>query len=196
MPVKILLPHRFKVIGAFITPVGLAAWVSGQLGVFDSFLNSINLKYPGIQIILITSFFSFLLGLYFISFAREKREDEYISQKRLESFQLAALFQLVFFIGSFLFMLVSKTEPAGESQMMLFLAFSILLFWIFYIIRFNYLLHWKQHTSNKDLWRIGYDRSGLKIKWHRQNWQIALVSPGKLFLQLKPLNTFHQLFWH
>ena len=151
MPVKILLPHRFKVIGTFMTPVGLAGWISGQLGVFDSFLTSIGLRYPGFQIILTVCLFSFLFGLYFISFAREKREDEYISQKRLESFQLAALFQLVFFIGTFLFMFVSKTEPAGETQMMLFLVLSILLFWIFYIIRFNYLLHWKQHLSNKDL---------------------------------------------
>ncbi|HKC35407.1 MAG TPA: hypothetical protein VKB95_05065 [Chitinophagaceae bacterium] len=151
MPLKILLPHRFKVIGMLISPLGLASWMSGQLGAFDSFLNSINLKYPGIQIILIVSFFSFLLGLYFISFAKEKREDEYISQKRLESFQLAALFQLIFFIGSFLFMLISKTEPSGESQMMLFLILSIFLFWIFYIIRFNYLLHWKQYSTGKDL---------------------------------------------
>ena len=151
MPVRILLPHRFKTIGTFIAPLGLAGWIVGQLGVFDPLLNSINLKYPGIQIILIISFFSFLLGLYFISFGKEKREDEYISQKRLESFQLAALFQLVFFIGSFLFMLISKTEPSGESQMMLFLVLAILLFWIFYIMRFNYLLHWKQHSTGKDL---------------------------------------------
>jgi hypothetical protein len=151
MPVKILLPHRFKMIGAFISPLGLAVWISGQLGVFNSFLNSIRMKYPGYQIILTVSFFSFLFGLYFIVFAKEKREDEYISLKRLESFQFAALFQFTFFICSFLFMLIFKTEPGGDSQMMLFFVLSIFLFWIFYIIRFNYLLHWKQRSINKEL---------------------------------------------
>jgi len=151
MIAKFLLPNHFKRIGAFISPLGLILWVAGQRGIFNSFLTNLNLKAFGMPFILILSFFSFLFGLYFIVFAKEKTEDEYISKIRLESFQLAALFQLVFFICSFVFMLVFRTEPGGDNQMMIFLILSILLFWIFYIIRFNYLLHWKQRPLSEDL---------------------------------------------
>lgn len=65
--------------------------------------------------------FLFVIGLICISFSREKIEDEMIKTIRLESFQIA--------------------------RMMLFLLQLTGSFWIIYILRFNYIIHWK----NKDI---------------------------------------------
>ena len=99
---KFLLPHRFKKMGLLLLPLGSFLWVAGQLGVFNSLLNALGFRYPGFQLILITGFFSFLAGIYFLIFSREKTEDEFIQHIRLESFHFAALFQLIFFVVLFI----------------------------------------------------------------------------------------------
>lgn len=146
---KFLLPHRFKRVGTFIGPLGLIMWIAGQKGAFYPLLSELNASSFGLPLILSLSFFAFLFGLYFIVFSKEKKEDEYISQIRLASFQLAALLQLLFFVLSFIYMFMFTKEPESDSSMMLFLFLSIFIFWLFYIIRFNYLLHWKKKSFNK-----------------------------------------------
>jgi len=89
----------------------------------------------------IIGFFACLLGLYLISFAKEKREDEMIHQIRLESFQFAALLQLIILICGFVIILILG-EPDKEG-FMLFFVFIFLLFWLSYIARFNYIIHAK-----------------------------------------------------
>ncbi|MEO5946192.1 MAG: hypothetical protein ABIP79_05210 [Chitinophagaceae bacterium] len=137
MSAKFLLPHKFKKLGFCMFPLGLTGWIVAQLGWFDKFLSSLNFRFPGIQIILIFSFFTFLIGLYFIAFSKEKWEDEFISKLRLESFQFAALIQISFFIISFLYILVSGNEPANDSFLMLFFILAIFIFWLSYILKFN-----------------------------------------------------------
>lgn len=146
---KFLLPHRFKKMGLLLLPLGSLSWVAGQLGVFNSLLNALGFRYPGFQLILITGFFSFLAGIYFLIFSREKTEDEFIQHIRLESFHFAALFQLIFFVVLFLGMAIFSLEPGGESAFLLLLAGSILLFWLAYIIRFNYILHVKNRVTRE-----------------------------------------------
>lgn len=150
MSVKFLLPHKFKRIGVFMFPIGILIWITAQFGLFDALLNSINFRFPGIQIMLISSFFSFLVGLYFIAFSKEKIEDEFISKLRLESFQFAALMQIAILIISFLYMLISGNQPANESYFMLFFIFAIFIFWLSYILKFNLSLFQNNLRSSKD----------------------------------------------
>ena len=135
---KYLLPHRFKKIGVFIAPIGLALWICMQMGVVSKFLiflfgesteASSHSAYHIVNIcVAIISFFSFLTGIYFITFSKEKIEDEMVQRTRLDSFQFAALFQIIFIIISFLFILIFK-EPGAEGFMLFFIT-TILLFWL------------------------------------------------------------------
>ena len=148
---KYLLPHRFKKIGALIAPIGFALWICMQFGYVtkvlfflfgessatqnNSFYHLVNVCFA------ILSFFSFLAGIYFVTFSKEKVEDEMVQRTRLDSFQFAALAQIIFIIISFLFMLIFK-EP-GEGGLMLFFIITIFLFWLCFIGRFNFILHIK-----------------------------------------------------
>jgi hypothetical protein len=145
---KFLLPHRFKRIGAIMAPVGLLGWLLMQMGwikkmlvlLFD--LSADQLLTRNLNtLVAAVSFFSFLAGIYMVSFSREKIEDEMVQRTRLESFQFAAVMQLLAVILGFAFMAVYK-EP-GEGGMMLFFISLVGLFWLSFIGRFNYILHLK-----------------------------------------------------
>jgi hypothetical protein len=145
---KFLLPHRFKRIGAIMAPVGLLGWLLMQMGwikkmlvlLFD--LSADQLLTRNLNtLVAAVSFFSFLAGIYMVSFSREKIEDEMALRTRLESFQFAAVMQLLAVILGFAFMAVYK-EPR-EGGMMLFFISLVGLFWLSFIGRFNYILHLK-----------------------------------------------------
>ena len=91
--------------------------------------------------IAILSFFSFLSGIYFVTFSKEKIEDEMVQRTRLDSFQFAALIQIIVIILGFLAMLIFR-DP-GESGLLLFFIGILFLFWLSFIGRFNYILHVK-----------------------------------------------------
>lgn len=130
-----LLPNRFKKIGYILFPIGLIIWISIQQGLFKTELNHT------IKVITLTlSFFSFLFGLYFISFSKEPIEDEYINSVRLKSFQISSITQMVFFLISFIIMFLFNIEPYGDGGLSIFFLSSIILFWIMYIMIFNYTL--------------------------------------------------------
>ncbi len=148
---KFLLPHRFKKVGAIMAPTGFLLWVCMQRGLVTrvfSFvfgestgrLNGSPYHLANVTVAII-SFFSFLSGIYFVAFSKEKIEDEMVQRTRLDSFQFAALVQIVLIIIGFLSMLVFK-EP-GEGGLMLFLISIVFLFWLCFIGRFNYILHIK-----------------------------------------------------
>lgn len=148
---KYLLPHRFKKIGAIIAPIGFVLWICMQFGLVSKLLiflfgessaTQSNSPYHIENVcVAILSFFSFLAGIYFVTFSKEKVEDEMVQRTRLDSFQFAALAQIIFIIISFLFMLLVK-EP-GEGGLMLFFITTIFLFWLCFLGRFNYILHIK-----------------------------------------------------
>ena len=148
---KYLLPHRFKKIGAIIAPIGFTLWICMQFGYVTKVLIFLfgessaaqnNSTYHIMNVcVAILSFFSFLAGMYFVTFSKENVEDEMVQRTRLDSFQFAALAQIIFIIISFLFMLLFK-EP-GEGELMLFLITTIFLFWLCFIGRFNFILHIK-----------------------------------------------------
>ena len=148
---KYLLSHRFKKIGAIIAPTGFAFWICMQFGFVTKLLiflfgedssTQSSSPYHIVNVcVAILSFFLFLCGIYFVSFSKEKVEDEMVQKTRLDSFQFAALAQIIFIIICFLFMLLFK-EP-GEGGLMLFFISTIFLFWLCFIGRFNYILHIK-----------------------------------------------------
>lgn len=146
---KFLLPHQFKKIGAIIAPLGFLLWACMQRGGITKLLallfteNTVLLsdaQYHFINVVVaIASFLSFLGGIYFVTFSKEKVEDELVQRTRLDSFQFAALIQILVIIAGFLLMLLIK-EP-GKDGMVLFFAGVVFLFWLAFIGRFNYILH-------------------------------------------------------
>jgi hypothetical protein len=148
---KFLLPHRYKKVGAILAPLGFCLWLVMQLGYINRMLNSVFGQLNGsyewsahhfVNIVAaVVGFFAFLAGLYFVTFSKEKVEDEMVQKTRLDSFQFAAFLQIIVVVAGFLFMLFAG-EP-GESGMMLFFIVLVFLFWLSFIGRFNYVLHVK-----------------------------------------------------
>ena len=130
-----LLPNRFKKAGIFFFPIGIIVWVLIQRGLFSTDLNH-QMK----VLILTLSFLSFLFGLYFITFSKEPIEDEYINSVRLKSFQISSITQMAFFLISFIIMFLFNLEPNGDAGLSIFLLSSIILYWLMYMIIFNYTL--------------------------------------------------------
>lgn len=135
MKSSFLLPNQFKKIGYLLFPIGLFLWIAFQQGLFGSQIN-----HPFKVMILTLSFFSFLLGFYFICFSKEPIEDEFITSIRLKSFHISALIQMIFFVIAFTVMYIFKFEPKGDEGLASFFLFSILLYWVIYLIAFNYTL--------------------------------------------------------
>ena len=144
-----LLPHRFKKTGTIIAPVGFILWICMQRGIVNQTLNffmeesaSNHFTFHIVNVgVAILSFFSFLAGIYFITFSKEKIEDEMVQRTRLDSFQFAALIQIIFIIIGFVSMLI--IEEPSEGGLMLFFISLLFLFWISFICRFNYVLNCK-----------------------------------------------------
>jgi hypothetical protein len=75
----------------------------------------------------------FLLGSLMVAFAKEKREDEFISKIRLESLLWATYINYAILLFCFLFF-----YGVGFMYVMIFNMFTIL---ILFIIRFNYVIY-------------------------------------------------------
>ena len=148
---KFLLPHRFKKIGLTLAPSGFLLWLAMQRGYITrlctEFFGQDNPvphfgQYHHINVASATiGFFSFLVGLYFIAFSKEKIEDEMVQRTRMDSFQIAALLQLVIIIIGFTTLLYSNLEE--EITMLLIFIVATITFWISFVVRFNYLLHYR-----------------------------------------------------
>jgi hypothetical protein len=137
-----LLPHRFKRVGAIIAPLGFLLWLAMQVGLItkiSQFLGFTEPYYLNVGVAVL-GFLSFLFGTYALTFSKEKIEDEMIRNVRLESFQFAALLQIVFLILGLVWIAIMDNPPK-DGGLMLFFIVAIFIFWITYIIRFNYIVH-------------------------------------------------------
>jgi len=139
---KFLLHWKFKYWGAYMFPLGFLGWFVAQMSNVYPFLHFLNFGYPYMQIFLIISFFSCLFGLLFLIFSKEKIEDEYVQKIRLESFQIAALLQIIYLLYSFIRLAVLKEDDTrNEKEYFVFMFLRVLLvFWLAYIVRFNFVL--------------------------------------------------------
>lgn len=145
-----LLPHYFKKIGCIITPIGFLLWSIMQLGWVSEISVSIGVRDATLLniIVAVLGLLLFLFGIYSILFSKEKVEDEMINIVRLESFRLAALVQIVL-IGIGLIIVGIMKNPPKDAGMMVFFMVSILIFWISYILRFNYIIHFRVFKYDK-----------------------------------------------
>lgn len=144
-----LLPHRYKTIGAIIAPAGFFLWIAMQFGWIAEISLALGITDPKpINIaIAILGFFSFLFGGFSLTFSKEKTEDEMIKNVRLESFQFAALLQMFFLILGLSW--VAFMNPLNENGLMLFFISALFIFWSTYIVRFNYIVHFRIYRYEK-----------------------------------------------
>jgi hypothetical protein len=145
-----LLPHTYKKIGWFLL---LPAFVAGLYLIFIStYINGpkiITFGYFGhelfggpkqsdiridyIQIIPNLTGVLFLIGGLFVMFSKEKKEDEYINQIRLNSFQYSVFLNYIL-----LFFCIVFIHGIPFFHVMVYNLFTII---IIYIFRFHFLIY-------------------------------------------------------
>lgn len=148
---KFLLPHRFKKTGLILAPSGFLLWLAMQRGYVTWLCTELfgqdtpQPHYGHYHIInvatAIIGFFSFLIGLYLIAFSKEKIEDEMVQRTRMDSFQIAAFIQLLIIIVGFTSFFFWNIEE--EDGLLVLFIIATMLFWISFVVRFNYILHFK-----------------------------------------------------
>lgn len=135
-----------------MAPLGFFIWIAMQFGLTKKlmllFLKDTSHLIQTLNVIVaIISFFSFLIGVYFLVFSREKIEDEMIQKTRLDSFQFAALVQLVCTIIGFISMAIFN--ESGDGILILFFTCLLFVFWVSFIFRFNYIIHLRIKQLNE-----------------------------------------------
>ena len=145
-----LLPHTYKKIGWFLL---LPAFVAGvyvwfisdftdgpkinTFGYFGDELFGGQKKSPiridDIRVIPNVISVLFLIGGLLIMFSKEKKEDEYINQIRLNSFQYSVFLNYIL-----LFFCIVFIHGIPFYHVMVYNLFTIILI---YILRFHYLIH-------------------------------------------------------
>jgi len=157
MKIQVLFPNRFKKIGwiilipsailgilvvfevvkfEFLDKIKMFAFYSQDLSktTFGFVLNNISDEFLGILCI---------IGGIMVAFSKEKNEDEFIAKIRMESLVWATYINYIILIFCMLFFF-----QIGFLYVMIFNMYTTL---IFFIIRFNFLLH----QSKKSL---GYEK--------------------------------------
>jgi len=144
MESKLLLPNRYKRIGLILLIPSLALGILVRF--FDFQFSFLTLQFVKTRInskdmhledtINLTdemALTGIIVALLFIAFAREKTEDEYIAQTRLESLKWAVLI-------NYILLLVATwlVHGFGYIDVMMYNMLTVL---IIFIIRFNYVLN-------------------------------------------------------
>lgn len=150
MKPRFLLSHSFKRIGWMVFVPAL---------IFGVFVQHAEYEIPGFSVALDSSSIYvsgeplennltnelagvlILLGGFFVAFSKEKIEDERVSQVRLESLQWS-----VYLNYALLFISLLVVYEEAFFYVMIYNMFTIL---IFFIIRFNFVLHVKHRLFNK-----------------------------------------------
>ena len=135
----ILLPRKYKTIGIVILGLSLALGILVRFWDFEiNFLTVVLKDKPGIfdDKINFTDEFALsgiILGLLFIAFAREKREDEFINRTRLESWQWAVLI-------NYILLLLATWAVHGFAYIDVMM-YNMLTIPIIFIVRFHYVMY-------------------------------------------------------
>jgi hypothetical protein len=140
MKTRFLLPHLFKTIGwlAFL-PSLLLGIMANYYGLEFSIL---NVRFP-VDNNLTNEFAAMFLLIsgFFIAFSRERIEDEWVSQVRLESLQWS-----VYLNYALLLLAIWAFYDREFFEVLVYNMYTIL---IFFIIRFNYVLRIKNRWNEK-----------------------------------------------
>lgn len=147
MKQKLLLPNKFKKVGWFILiPAAVIGFVLVVMDYDTIKINSTVFAIYADEIVGKTNYFSFvktdivntLVGTFFIvgglmvAFSKEKNEDEYISNLRLNSLLWAVLVNYLLLLFMFLFI-----YGLGFLSVMVYNMFTVL---VIFIAKFNYSL--------------------------------------------------------
>ena len=148
METKLLLPNKFKLIGWCLL---IPATILGLILIFTNYYAfPLKVKVFAIfneEILGDKQSFSFIetnitntivgvlfiVGAMFVSFSKEKREDEFIAKLRLSSLLWSVWVNYILLLLGFLFI-----YGAAFFSVMMYNMFTVL---IIFIVRFNYLLH-------------------------------------------------------
>ena len=140
MESSLLLPYRYKFIGVALLIPSLALGIPVRFwdfqlesltivfrkkagGVFDDKINFTDeIALTGI-----------ILGLLFIAFAREKKEDEFINRTRLESWKWAVLINYI--------LLLIATWAVHGFAFIDVMMYNMLTIPIIFIVRFHYVMY-------------------------------------------------------
>lgn len=156
METTYLLPNRFNYFGWILIAISLLLWSISLINQDDiSFLNATVFTLAGAELLKPTEYFTlinvnltftivgvlFILGGMFVAFAKQKTEDEFIMKLRLLSFQWAILLNYSLLLFCFLFI-----YDLAFLNVMIYNMFTVL---ILFIIRFHYLLHKYNDSSNE-----------------------------------------------
>ena len=140
MQSALLLPRRYKKIGTVILVLSLAMGILVRFWDFQlDFLTVVFKNTSGTTFddkINFTDEFALsgiILGLLFIAFAKEKREDEFISRTRLESWQWAVLI-------NYILLLLATWAVHGLAYIDVMM-YNMLTIPIIFIIRFHYVMY-------------------------------------------------------
>ena len=144
METKLLLANRYKRIGLILLLPSLVLGIMVRF--FDFQFSFLTLQFVKTRInskdmhledtINLTdelALTGIIIGLLFIAFAREKAEDEYIAQTRLESLKWAVLI-------NYILLLVATWLVHGFAYIDVMM-YNMLTVLILFIIRFNYVLN-------------------------------------------------------
>ena len=144
MKTNLLLPARYKKIGIMLFIPSLVLGILYRF--WDFSLDFLTLTFstkvgsqPGLnldEIINLTdevALSGLIISLFFIAFAKEKQEDEFIHHTRLESWQWAVLINY-----ALLFIAVWAVHGIEFIDVMMYNMLTVL---IIFIIRFNYVLY-------------------------------------------------------
>ena len=142
---KLLLPHRFKLIGliVFILFLGLGIAVRfydvgftffqysrrANDSIFDRQDLTDEIALSGI-----------IIGLLLIAFSREKQEDEFISKIRLESLQWSVLINYI--------LLLTATWVVYSVSYIDVMMYNMLTVLLIFIVRFHILLWRNNYSAN------------------------------------------------
>ncbi|MCR9014050.1 hypothetical protein [Aquiflexum gelatinilyticum] len=145
MLTKILLPHKFQMIGWILFfPLAILLvlngfydyeinWLTWNNFRSGDILNSSNENFTN-EISIVGTF----LSLFFIAFSKEKQEDEYIQKIRLDSLLIAFyVYGLLTVFGTLVFYSVGYLE---------FMGFNMFSIQLVFIIRFRWVMYRQQET--------------------------------------------------
>lgn len=145
---KLLLPNKFKKIGWFIfipaTILGVilsftdfeASWFKAKVfAIFNDEIFGKSQSFSLIETNITNTVVGvlFIVGAIFVSFSKEKKEDEFIAKLRLSSLLWAVWVNYILLLLAFLFV-----YGTAFFTVMVYNMFTVL---IIFIVRFNYILY-------------------------------------------------------
>lgn len=145
---KLLLPHRFKLIGwILLIPATILGIITTSTDFEFSFLETTVLSFFSDEALGSPEFFTlmpinlthtivgsvFIIGALMVSFSKEKKEDEFIMELRLSSLLWSVWVNYILLLIAFV-----AVYGMAFFTVMIYNMFTIL---IIFIIRFNYILY-------------------------------------------------------